>query len=94
MTGYSIGNDIWDQNRQFPGWGYFYFGRLDRFATYALQEELGAQPAGWGKFCVLPLPGGVLRVEQPRETLRPLRIAQGGSDRLRKVPLAGREAAL
>ena len=41
-----------------------------------------------------PLPGGVLSVEQPLVTLRSMRIAQGGSDRLPKVPLAGREAAL
>ena len=49
------------------------------------------QPAGRSKFFVLPLPGGILRVENPRETLRPSRIAQGGSDRLPKVPLAGQE---
>ena len=49
------------------------------------------QPTGRSKFFVLPLPGGVLRVEQPRETLSPSRIAQGGSDGLPKVPLAGRE---
>ena len=34
---------------------------------------------GANKFA-LPLPGGVLRVEQPCETLRPVRIAQGGGD--------------
>ena len=53
-----------------------------------------AKLTGWGKLFVLPLPGGVLRVEQPRETLSPSRIPQGGSDRLPKVPLAGRAEAI
>ena len=36
-------------------------------------------PAGRGKNkFALPLPGGFLRVEHSRETLRPVRIAQGG----------------
>ena len=53
-----------------------------------------AKLTGRGKFFVLPLPGGVLRVEQPRKTLSPSTIPQGGSDRLPKVPLAGRAEAI
>ena len=34
------------------------------------------------------LPGGILRVEQSRETLRPVRIAHGGDDRSPRVTLA------
>ena len=60
----------------------------------SFRKNLVTKPTGRSKFFVLPLRGGVLCVEQPQETLRPLRIAQGGNDRLPKVPLAGREGAI